>query len=86
MTAERKLRLIVITDADGKLVGTSNVAPEGAVPGGVRARLRAGPDQRAQEIELDVDERLLEGHDAAALHERVRQYLARKSRPASRGR
>ena len=80
----RKVRIVVVTREDGTLVGTSAAPPETSSPG-IHARLVAGPGQRVEEIELELDEQVLAGNDAAALHERIRAHLARDRKP-TRGR
>jgi hypothetical protein len=80
-----KLRLTVVTREDGRLVGTApaNPDPDDRSPG-PHARLVAGPGQRVEDIEIDVDADVVERHDAAKLHARVREHLAR--RPPSKAR
>ena len=79
-----KVRIVVVTREDGTLVGTGPAPKESTGPG-IRARLVAGPGQRLEEIELELDEALLASNDAAALHVRIREHMA-GSRKTARGR
>ena len=82
-----KVRMTVITRDDGTLVGTAmSGAGHGQRGGGIRARLVAGPGQKAQEIEIELSDKLLDGGDIDAVHARVRDHLGGRAKPGSKSR
>jgi hypothetical protein len=72
-----KQKLIVITDADGKVVGTQ-VQDPAPLPGGAFARLVAGPGQKRHEIETEVSARFASRKDIDQFHAHVKSQLPSK--------
>jgi hypothetical protein len=73
-------KIQVITDADGKVLGTRPiVSPEPSLGIEGYSRLVAGPEQELHEIEVELPERLLQEGTADELHEYVQQRIAQNS-------
>ena len=70
-----KRRLIVITDADGKIVGTQVHEDVPASPGSVFARLVPGPNQKRHEIEIEMPPRFVTRKDIEQFHAHVKNQL-----------
>ena len=69
------MKMIVITQADGSVVGATYVS-EKRVAGHMDGGLLAGPGETAQEVDVPEDfARILDGEQ---LYERLRTHMGRK--------
>ena len=68
-----KQKLIVITNTDGKVVGTQ--VQDDAVSPGVVARLVAGPGQKLHTIEVEVPARFATRKDIDQFHAQLEGLL-----------
>ena len=79
------MKITVITDPDGSVVGTASHSEgeaEAARRGEPVGRLIAGPGQTAHEIELPS--RLAQVESAAEFHQALQQHLASSARSQKR--
>jgi hypothetical protein len=72
-----KRKLIVITDAEGKVVGTQ-VHEDPTSPSGAFAHLVPGPGQKRHEIEIEMPPRFVSRKDIEQFHAHVENQLRPK--------
>ncbi|MFF2029326.1 hypothetical protein [Arthrobacter sp. NPDC058192] len=73
MTTENKVRLQLVLDEEGRLVGTARPAPVETENGILTVEAVPGPGQRIVDVEVSAD--LASEEDAAQLHARLRSFL-----------
>jgi hypothetical protein len=70
------IQLQVITDANGKVVGTKpSASPEPSLGIEGYSQLVAGPEQEQHDVEVEISEHLLESWNVTELHEIVQNQI-----------
>jgi len=72
----RSITLQVITDAEGKVLGTQPiVSPEPSLAMEGYSRLVAGPEQERHEVEVQIPEHMLQEGNVIGLHDLVQAKI-----------